>query len=94
MYGAGDTVGAGPDVVVFEHRHGAEVVSVRVAAADQHAVFLDKPETGCGLAGSGEGAIEPDGADEREERGGSGGAVWLVCRKCNADGVPWEGRGI
>lgn len=31
---------ARPDVVVLEHGHGAEVVTVRVRAADENAVFL------------------------------------------------------
>ena len=33
-----------PDVVVLEHDHRAEVVAVRVDAADQHAVLLDEAE--------------------------------------------------
>lgn len=48
---------SGPNVVVFEHGHGANVVAMRVAAAYQHAIFLDKPETRCCLARTGKRAL-------------------------------------
>ncbi len=46
-----------PDVVVFEHGHGAEIVTVRVAATNKHAVFFDKAEARRGLARASEGAV-------------------------------------
>lgn len=63
---------AGPDVVILEHGHGAEVVAVRVCAADEDAVFLDEAETGGCFAGSGEDAVPAVGAEDGEEGGGSG----------------------
>jgi hypothetical protein len=33
-----------PDVVVLEHDHGTEVVSVRIDSADHHAVLFNEPE--------------------------------------------------
>lgn len=50
-------IGAGPDVVVLEHGHRAEVVAVRVRAADEDAVLLHDAEAGRRLAGSREDAI-------------------------------------
>lgn len=44
---------ARPDVVILEHGHGAKVVAVRVAAADEHTVFLHEPEPRGGFAGAG-----------------------------------------
>lgn len=35
----------GPDVVVFEHDHAAQIVPVRVDAADEHAILFDQSET-------------------------------------------------
>lgn len=47
----------GPNVVVFEHGHGAEVVAMRVAAAYQHPIFFHKSETWCCLARTGKRAL-------------------------------------
>lgn len=45
-----------PDVVILEHDHAREVMSVRINSADHHAVFFDKTEAGRGLACAGDGA--------------------------------------
>jgi hypothetical protein len=69
--GGGDVVVAGPDVVVFEHCHGGQVLTVGVAAADYHAVFFDQAETwGC-FSGAGEGVFVAGFAEEGEEGVGS-----------------------
>ena len=71
MHGAGDGAG-GPDVVVLEHGHGAEVVAVRVAATDEEAVFFDEAEAWGGFAGAGEDGVGvAGGVDEGEEACGS-----------------------
>lgn len=71
VHGARDAVGGGPDVVVLEHGHGGEVVPVRVAAADEHAVFFDEAEARGGFSGAGEGVGVGGAAEEVEEVGGS-----------------------
>lgn len=68
----GAVVGAGPDVVILEHGHGAQVVAVGVGAADEEAVFLDDAEAGRGLAGAGEGTLPAVGAQGRHEGGALG----------------------
>lgn len=40
---------AAPHVVVLEHGHGAEIHAVGVGSSDEHAVLLDKTESGRGL---------------------------------------------
>lgn len=55
--GVGRVVGAGPDVVVLEHRHMAQVMAMRIGAADEDPVLLDKAEPRGGFAGAGEGAV-------------------------------------
>jgi len=37
-----------PDVIVFEHDHRTEIVSMLVDSSDEHAVFLDESETCAG----------------------------------------------
>jgi hypothetical protein len=44
-------------VVVFQHDHTAQVVAVRVNATNEHAVLLDKAETGSRLASAGDDAL-------------------------------------
>lgn len=39
-----------PDVVVFEHDHARQVVSMCIDPTDEHAVFLDEAEARCRLA--------------------------------------------
>lgn len=68
----GAVVGAGPDVVILEHGHGAQVVAVGVGAADEEAVFLDDAEAGGCLAGAGECALPAVGAQGGHERGALG----------------------
>lgn len=64
--GGGDVVVAGPDVVVLEHCHGGEVLTVGVAAADYHAVFFDEAEARGGFSGAGEGVFVAGVAEEGE----------------------------
>jgi hypothetical protein len=54
-------------VVVLEHCHGRQVLTVRVAAADYHAVFFDETETWGGFSGAGEGVFVAGVAEEGEE---------------------------
>ena len=35
----------GPDMVVFEHDHAAQIVAMRVDTADEHAILFDQSET-------------------------------------------------
>ena len=60
-------------MVVLEHDHATEIVSVRVDAADHHAVFLDETETGGGLSGSGDLALPSGLSGEVTESFGAGG---------------------
>lgn len=46
-----------PDVVVLQHDHRREVVTVRVDTTDEHAVLLDKAEAGSRLAGTSDQAL-------------------------------------
>lgn len=59
---------AGPDVVILEHGHGAEVVAVRVGAADEDAVLFHEAEAGGRFAGSGQSAGPAVGAESGDER--------------------------
>lgn len=63
----GSVVRAGPDVVVLEHRHMAQVMAMRICAADKDPVLLDEAEPRRSLAGAGEGtipAMRAEGSDE------------------------------
>ena len=60
-------------MVVLEHDHATEIVSVRVDAADHHAVFLDETEPGGGLSGSGDFALPSGLSGEITESFGAGG---------------------
>lgn len=44
-------------MVILEHDHTAQIVSMRIHAADHHAVLLHEPESGRGLARAGDGAF-------------------------------------
>ena len=44
-------------MVVFEHDHAAEIVSMRIDAADHHAILFNETEAGSGLSGSGDLAL-------------------------------------
>jgi hypothetical protein len=44
-------------VVVLEHDHARQIVSMRVDAPDQHPVLFDQPEPGSGLSRSGNDAF-------------------------------------
>jgi hypothetical protein len=66
-----------PDMVILEHDHTAQIVSMRVHAADHHAVLLHEPEPGRGFARAGDGAFpalcsgevaEPAGATSDSEK--------------------------
>ena len=61
-------------MIVFEHGHGTKVEAMRIAATDQHAIFLNEPKAGGGLAGAGESVGVAGGTDEGENTGGSVGS--------------------
>lgn len=63
VHGLRDAALARPDVVVLEHRHRRQVVPVRVAPADQHAVLLDQAEAGGRLARAGQRVAVASGAE-------------------------------
>ena len=50
---AGDAPTASHDVVVLEHNHGTEIMSVRIDPADKHTVLFDKAKSRGGFASSG-----------------------------------------
>lgn len=58
---------AGPDMVVLEHGHGAEVVAMRVRAADKNAILLHEPEARGVFAGSGDDSLPAMGAEDLDE---------------------------
>ncbi|KAG9912360.1 NAD(P)-binding protein, partial [Aureobasidium melanogenum] len=87
--GSGDVVVAGPDVVVFEHCHGGQILTVGVAAANDHAVFLDKTETRSGLSSAGKGVFVAGVAEEGRRgsdhiQGHSLAEQKVPCRSCDS----------
>ena len=59
----------GPDVIVLEHGHGAEGMSVRVCATNEHAVLFNQTESRSSFARAGEGVGVAGGAEELEQLG-------------------------
>ena len=67
-HGGSDTAATRPDVIVLEHSHRAEVLSVRITAPDQHAVLLHQPEPWRRLARAGQRILIPCLPEQRQQR--------------------------